>query len=403
MKAFGKLDLNSPLPLRSFESYFGIEARKGPRAWRSAYPSVQKLLDHLARYTKSDSSREKYLNLLRRFCIWCAIGPERLVSFPKAKVESLIQRFADNLSTEGRSKAYVNSVIKRLKTFFRANGFSGKKELNVATHFVPARYRRKPEYVPSKEEVLAMADSAGSIRNRALILFLWSSGLRVSTVSALDYADIAEELEEGCPCVKIPVYPEMKLRVPDACKGNIPYYTFICREATEALRAYLRERAEKYGSVAPDDPLFHSEWNFWGRKERSGKRLGRRAIAQIVRRAAKIAGILRWEHITPHCLRKAFESVLRSPTSGGGRMDKGTQEFLMGHILPGSQDAYYDRSKVDFHRNEYAKLDFSAGEPSSTKSKDKLIDGRDLERYLGEGWTFVAKVGDDKFVVRRSG
>jgi len=25
----------------------------------------------------------------------------------------------------------------------------------------------------------------------------------------------------------IPVYPEMKQRIPDACKGRIPYYTFI--------------------------------------------------------------------------------------------------------------------------------------------------------------------------------
>ena len=50
-----------------------IEARGGPEHGR-----VQKLLDHLARYTMSESSREKYLNLLYRFCLWSSMGPEEL-------------------------------------------------------------------------------------------------------------------------------------------------------------------------------------------------------------------------------------------------------------------------------------------------------------------------------------
>lgn len=45
----------------------------------------------------------------------------------------------------------------------------------------------------------------------------------------------------------------MKERVPDACKGQIPYYTFICSEAGEALRSYLRERDEKYGPISRED------------------------------------------------------------------------------------------------------------------------------------------------------
>ena len=74
-----------------------------------------------------------------------------------------------------------------------------------------------------------MADAAGKLRDRAVILVLWSSGLRVSTLCALNYGDVAEEVESGEPYIMIPVYPEMKDRVPDACKGRIPYYTFICQ------------------------------------------------------------------------------------------------------------------------------------------------------------------------------
>lgn len=83
-------------------------------------------------------------------------------------------------------------------------------------------------------------------------------------------------------------------------------------------------------------------------------------------------------------------------------MDKGTQEFLFGHILPGTQDPYYDRTRVDFHREEYSKLDFSRGGVRA-RMVDKLIEMVELEKYLNEGWTFVARIDDHRVIVRRGG
>ncbi len=400
-RAFGKFSPGKPLSLRRFETEFRIKARDGFDAWRSELPSVQNLLDHLTRYTKSEASKEVYLNVLRRFCHWSGYRPDELVRFPKETAENLVQNHADRLAAKDRSKAYVNSVIKRLKTFFQVNGYAGDTELSIRTYFVPARYRKVSEYIPTKEEVHSIADATNSRRDRAIILALWSNGLRVNTFCALDYGDVATELENGEPHVMISIYPEMKKRVADACKGLLSYYTFICPEAGEALRSYLREREEKYGKIRPDNPLFHSDWTLWTRRERSGKRLGRRGIGLIVKSAARLAGIRQWEYVTPHCLRKAFESVLRSPTIDGGRMDKGTQEFFMGHILPGTQDAYYDKTKIDFHRSEYAKLSFFKGE-TSARVVDRLIDMAKLEEHLNGGWRFVAKISDQKAVVRKT-
>jgi site-specific recombinase XerD len=143
------------------------------------------------------------------------------------RVEQFVQNFVDGLATNNASRAYVNTLIKRLRTFFRVNGYSNKRELSVKTYFLPARYRKVPEYIPTTNEVLSMANAAGSQRNRAIILTLWSSGIRVSTLCALNYGDVAEELESGELHVTIHVYPKMKERVYDACKGKIPYYTFI--------------------------------------------------------------------------------------------------------------------------------------------------------------------------------
>jgi integrase len=395
-KAFGKLDLTKPLELRQFERFFGITSREGAGAWKSKHKSVQNLLDHLCRFGKSESSKEVYLNQLRRLCILLKLDPDQLANLPKHNIEMSVQRFVDQTAGLDRSRAYVNSMIKRFRTFFRVNGKSPK----LHAYSVPPRYRKRPEYIPTISEVRAMATVAESLRNRAIILAIWTSGVRVSTLCALNLGDVADDLNAGYVSVRIPVDPDMKNRLPDACKGNIPYYTFICREAVEALRAYLRDRSEKYGPLTPEAPLFHAEWTLWERKERSDKRLGRRTVAKIIRRAARLAGISKWACITPHTLRKAFESVLRNPTLDGARMDKGTQEFLFGHILPGSQDAYYDKDKINFHRAEYEKLSFF--DSPITRSADRLIESNELEKHLNEGWAFIAQLDSKQIIVRRT-
>jgi hypothetical protein len=47
---------------------------------------------------------------------------------------------------------------------------------------------------------------------------------------------------------------------------------------------------------------------------------------------------------------------LKNEYENGGRMDAKDQEFLMGHILPGRQDAYYDKTKIEGIRSEFARL-----------------------------------------------
>lgn len=298
-KAFGRFRAGEDRSLRSFEIYLKIGARQGAGAWQSDFRSVQNLLNHLKRYTQSESSKEKYLRHLTQFCQWSRHGPEELVQLPKENAESSVQEFADELASKSGAKAYVNTVIKRLRTFFRVNGYTGDRELRVRTYFVPTRYRKVPEYIPTKEEAYSMGDAAGSQKNRAIILSLWSSGLRVSTLCALDYGDVAEEVEQGEPHVLIPVYSEMKERVPDACKGRISYYTFICPAAGEALRTYLRERREKYGDMAHHDPLFYSDWTHWNREERSQRRLGRRGVGKLVKQSARLAGLAKWRYVCP--------------------------------------------------------------------------------------------------------
>ena len=326
--------------------------------WTSVYRSINTLLRHLSRKTGSEASRTTYLRIIYRFCEYCEYKPDNLVKLRKKKIEKLVQNFCDELLHKNRSRRYVSTVLHTLLTFFKVNGFKGSRALNVESYHVPARYRKRKEYIPTKNEVYDMADNAGNLKNRAIILTLYSTGLRASTLVALTYGDVREELEKRYSIIRTPVYAEMKQRVPEACKGNIEYYTFASEDATKAIGLYLAERMRQYGEIRDEYPLFASDCRRVEKELRNQKFLTRREIEYVVKDAARRAGIKKCEQVTPNCLRKAFESILRSELIDGGRLDPKDQEYLMGHILPGSQDAYYDKGKIETLRLEYVKINF---------------------------------------------
>jgi len=325
--------------------------------WKSEYISVDLLLRHLSRKCKSEASRKAYLNRLHSFCIYAKTNPDELVRLPKRANEKLVQNYADGYDDGNHSIRSINNAIDLLKAFFKVNGFKGARELKVESHYMPARYRKTPQYIPLKNEIYAMADSACSLRDRAIVLTLYSCGSRNSTLRALLIRDIIDELSRGLSNILIPVYPEMKLRDPCACKANVSYFSFICDEAANAVRLYLRERKEKYGEIQSHDPLFASDYNQIDRDQRSSKIMSARELQYVVKMCANRAGLTQWQYVTPHCLRKAFETVLHSELIESGRLDPKIQEFFMGHILPGSEDVYFDQN-VETLRAEYAKLNF---------------------------------------------
>ena len=207
--------------------------------WGSGFESVDRLLRHYGRKVRSEHTRLNAVGTLSRFCRFVGVDdPDDLVRLSPQKASRLVQEFIDHLRERDLSIRYVNICLAYLKTFFRVNGFKNSRELEVERYFQPSRYMKREEYIPTPEEVYRMAYASGSVRNRALILALYTSGLRNSTLRALLYRDVKEELEAGLDIIKVPVYPEMKKVDPSACKGNIPYYSFLSKEAAQAPVSY---------------------------------------------------------------------------------------------------------------------------------------------------------------------
>ncbi len=393
--------------MQKSEKYFDVELKvsrtqdkQGNFLYDSEYISIKKLLLHLARLSRAECSRRLYLRTVKHYLKEIKIAsPDSIIALSREQAQDALQLYLDTLNAKNSAHSSLNVTRAILLVFHEVNGFKREKELEVPSYHVAARARFREEYVPTKQEVWRMADACGGslagLRNKAMILAYYGIGFRNSTLRALLYRDIKKEFEHAGPeqWISVPCYVGMKKAVTSACKNNIPYYSFLFPEAIEALRVYFERRVEHEGKKIEDtEPVFKAlATNSTRSKDPEVLLTGcltKKSVEDFVHDAARNAGIEKWKLITPHCLRKTYESVLRSKNSQSGALlaDK-EQEFFLGHILPGSQDKYFTEEFVDELKSYFVKLPFGRNiETKSLKELETKLDAsnRLIEQYRNQ-------------------
>jgi len=162
-------------------------------------------------------------------------------------------------------------------TYYALRGFLQycKKDNLMKDIPPPKKPRNLPKYLKI-EEVKALLDHTGLPRDRALILMLFSTGLRVSEICSLKIKDV--DFKRGIVRV---------FRHKTGVEDELPIADF-------ALFA-LREMINGYDRKDPEDPLFQNKY---------GGPLSPRSVQRILQKAKERAGINK--KVTPHVLRHTF-------------------------------------------------------------------------------------------------
>ncbi len=252
----------------------------------------------------SPRTRKAYLGHVRRFLQWTGGGLDGLPADPTALAERYI---VELIGSRRASRAYHSQLVSALR--FLLETVLGEPRLALAVPRPKAESTLPAVLAPV--EVAQILAAPVNLKHRALLMLLYSSGLRVSELVRLRPEDV--DAERGL------------LRVRRG-KGAKDRYTLLAERALDVV--------EMYRAAIPSET-----WLFPGARE--GRHLTSRSVQKIVARAARRAGVPK--HVTPHTLRHSFATHLLE----GGTNLRIIQE-LLGHASSRTTERYTHVAKSTF-------------------------------------------------------
>ncbi len=250
-----------------------IPAPEGPGE-ETTEPSdlpLQRVQDALTVRGYSPRTRKVYLGHLRRFLEWCGGGEVKLPQDPAREGQAYLLEL---IRRRRVSRSYQNQVVSALR--FLCESVLGEPALALKIPR-PRKESRLPA-VLSPDEVARMLRKARNHKHRALLMLLYSAGLRVGEVVRLRPEDL--DVDRGLVRVR-------------QGKGRKDRYTLLATRAVEAVKLYR--------DAYPTNP-----WLFPGTS--SSRHVTTRTVQRIVKNAAAAAGIEK--QVTAHTLRHSFATHL---------------------------------------------------------------------------------------------
>lgn len=226
-----------------------------------------------------------YAHDLERFSQYCENAGLQVETATPYEVRSFIA----DLSAEGIASVSVNRCLSSLRGFYR---WMVRFNYRLDDPTTALRNLKTPTQLPSflwEEEMATFAEvpeKAGILwpeRDHALILVMYSAGLRISEVASLDLRRVDRDWG-GAQVLG---------------KGNKERRVFFSDEARDAIVAYLPQRKNRINAERPTEALFIN---------RNGGPLSIPGIRWIIARYAERSGIQK--NIHPHSLRHSFATHL---------------------------------------------------------------------------------------------
>lgn len=293
--------------------------------------NIERFLGEFLEYLEIERGRSprtvtNYEHYLRR--IFTYIGAKRMADITENKVRKF--RIWMNREAAGNGKGMSvntqNYHLIALRSFLKYAAKRDQKALaaeKIELARVPMRDIDLPG-IEDLERLLAAPEGNDerALRDRAILELLFSTGLRVSELAALNTDTL--DFKRG----------EFSIRG----KGGKVRVVFLSPRATEAIKVYLEIR----GDI--EDALFVS----------TGKNISRlsdRQIQRIIKKHALKAGIVK--HITPHTLRHLFATDLL--INGA---DLRSVQALLGHSSITTTQVYThltDRQLREIHQSFHGK------------------------------------------------
>jgi len=317
---------------------YPVAFRREKRNQYLSFESVRQWFDGLG--TTSEYTKRNYLDDLTHYCEWAKKTPDQLKQERKEQLKS--DDIDVKMTAEKMLNRYANSGLKPKSSMWRAiaiiKSFYAHNFIELAAKSVkgPKRVKEKDYRSPTVDDLRRMLEGS-NLRDRAILLALFQSGLREGSLILLQRKHIKEMFED-----KAPVHIGLRAKELKGEYSGLEAHTFIGRDAVEAIKKYLewRERV-KHEQLTDDSYLFT-------RLDAVGQPVDQQTIIWVVAQACKRAGI---DHFSPHDFRRAFQTNLEAAGVPANWVKK-----LMGHKLAGEENPY-SIPKIEQLRESYSRAE----------------------------------------------
>ena len=335
------------------------------RGWKSDYPSIQKVLTYIEKCCdRNEATLVALLFPVYKLCMFTKFNPEELIKKDKTFLDGKIKEYLFSIPHTPTAGTYETG----LKRFFRENN---RMDLDYP-RFSPPDRDEIIKYPITLEDAWKMVRHAGSLKAALLILLLFTTGIRNSTIRAIKYGIVTtknpffkkctlkDELSEGEKNPMIVIYRGMRKWVPRACKRNLFYYSFVHECVLEYLFSFFDDRVRRYGKMDDEEFLFPSESRKLPHDKKCTTPMSDSNINEIVKKAAYNAGLENWREINASTLRDLFYETLKDQYLITG-MSFEDRVFLMGQKIRKPTENYFSMYYIKKMRKKFAKLNFSPG------------------------------------------
>jgi integrase len=173
-------------------------------------------------YVHSPKTRELYSTLINMFLKFHDIQYwDYLLTTDKPQLKENIEDYLIYVKNQNKSQSHLRNITFSIQSFLESHDYDGINWKKIR-RLLGKTQKSKNSRPYTTEEIKQMLSVAKSLRNRALILFFSSSGVRRGAIPGMKIKDL-RQMPHGC--LAVTVYP------------NEPeeYVTFINKEALRSF------------------------------------------------------------------------------------------------------------------------------------------------------------------------
>lgn len=285
----------------------------------------------------TNSTKELYAKFMRNFMDFHKLeNYDDAAKLTTKQIDEYIEDYIDLLDSRGVKGVTVRTNMAGIERFFEMNDCiwhktrirkSIKRDTDLKGGKIPI----------TTEEIQKMLKCTKSLRTKAIIHFLSSTGIRpgalIDPVLCMKHLD---KIDNDCYCIK--VYDE-------SIEG---YWVFLTPESTNALDDYIQWRKSKNENVTDESPIFA----IIDKRSAKNEHLTEKNLRYIIGLLISMSGIKRTK-VNNHRYDKAIVYMFRKRFNGKLKMENSVNsniaEKLMAH-KKGLDGVYLEPTKEECFR-----------------------------------------------------